>query len=88
MEYSFSENVCGVECSFVTNDKCFSPKSVDRGTLAMLSVCGINDGDEVIDLGCGYGVVGIWAAHFTDAKNIYMLDVNKDALLCAKKKRC
>lgn len=85
MEYEFKENVCGIECSFTSNDKCFSPKNVDRGTLAMLSVCKIEAGESVIDIGCGYGVVGIWAAHFTQPENIYMLDVNTDALSCAKK---
>ena len=85
MEYCFSENVCGVDCKFHTDDNCFSPHSADKGTLAMLSVCSVKAGDEVIDLGCGYGIVGIWAAHFTDSKNIYMLDVNKEALAFARK---
>lgn len=84
MEYKFNENICGIECSFTTNDKCFSPKNIDRGTLAMLSVCEIKQGETVIDLGCGYGVVGIWAAHFTLPENIYMLDINSDALMCAR----
>lgn len=84
MEYTFRENICGVECEFVTNDKCFSPKNADKGTLAMLSVCSIEQNEKVIDLGCGYGIVGIWAAHFTSPENIYMLDINVDALECAK----
>ncbi|MBQ8164544.1 MAG: class I SAM-dependent methyltransferase [Clostridia bacterium] len=84
MEYRFKENICGIECEFITSDKCFSPKSADRGTLAMLSVCRINDNETVLDLGCGYGTVGIWAAHFTAEENIYMLDINADALECAR----
>ena len=84
MEYKVNENIHGIECSFTTNDNCFSPKSVDRGTLAMLSVCKIEPGESVIDLGCGYGVVGIWAAHFTPPENIYMLELNPDAVMCAR----
>ncbi|MBE7064285.1 MAG: methyltransferase domain-containing protein [Ruminococcaceae bacterium] len=85
MEYNFTENICGVECSFVTNDECFSPKNADKGTIAMLSACKIEQGETVIDLGCGYGTVGIWAAHFTKPENIYMLDINTNALECARK---
>jgi len=85
MEYSFKENICGVECEFVTNDKCFSPQNADRGTVAMLSVCKIEQDETVIDLGCGYGTVGIWAANFTKPENIYMLDIHTDAIECAKK---
>ena len=85
MEYNFIENICGAECSFVTNDECFSPKNADKGTIAMLSVCTINEGDTVIDLGCGYGTVGIWAAHHTAPENICLLEINKAALECARK---
>ncbi len=85
MEYNFSETINGIEFEFTANDSCFSPKSVDKGTLAMLSVCTVNDGDCIVDLGCGYGVVGIWAANFTDASNVYMLDINGEALQYAKR---
>lgn len=42
------------------------------------------ENDRIIDLGCGYGVVGIVAAKFTNPSNIFMLDIDENSLNCAK----
>jgi 16S rRNA (guanine1207-N2)-methyltransferase len=44
------------------SNEVFSPKNADKGTLAMLSVVEFDSNDKVLDLGCGYGIVGIFAA--------------------------
>lgn len=49
----------------------------------MLSFAEIKNGDKVLDLGCGYGVVGIYAAKITNPNNVYMLDINKEAVSCS-----
>lgn len=56
------ETIQGVPLQFETDRSLFSPAAVDRGTLAMLSVAELLPEDVVLDLGCGYGVVGILAA--------------------------
>ena len=73
----------GADYTFETTDACFSPRYVDRGTLALLSRVTINPGDKLLDLGCGYGVAGIAAAAFTDPANVYMSDTDAEALACA-----
>ena len=40
---------------------------------------------KILDLGCGYGVVGIYAAHFVGAENVTMADINPVAVEVAKK---
>ena len=60
--YIFIETINGIELVFETSESSFSPQRVDRGTLAMLSVAEFSENDKVLDLGCGYGVVGIYAA--------------------------
>ncbi len=40
----------------------FSPAHADKGTLAMLSLTSFDSTDRVLDLGCGVGIVGIYAA--------------------------
>jgi 16S rRNA (guanine1207-N2)-methyltransferase len=69
-----------IDLSFQTIETVFSPKSIDQGTLAMLSVVEFNQGDKVLDLGCGYGVVGILAAKIIGPQNVLMLDIDPQAV--------
>ncbi len=74
----------GLEFRFETSDSVFSPGRVDAGTLAMLSCVDFRDGWKVLDLGCGYGVVGITAAKFTDPSNVFMVDIDPEAVSLAR----
>ena len=56
------ETIHGVDLEFETDPSVFSPKAVDAGTKHLLSVVSFKPDDKVLDLGCGYGVVGIVAA--------------------------
>lgn len=64
----------GVHLHLRTHPRLFSPKSIDRGTLAMLSTVDFHPEDRVLDLGCGYGVVGILAAKIVGPDKVIMLD--------------
>jgi len=74
----------GIELTIETGESCFSPRSADTGTLAMLSFADIRDGEKVLDLGCGCGIVGIWAARKTDSENVFMTDISEDAVYYAR----
>lgn len=41
--------------------------------------------DKVLDLGCGYGVVGILAAKMIGEDNVVMCDISEEAIRLAKK---
>jgi len=75
-----TSTIKGFALSFETDPANFSPRFVDKGTLAMLSCVEFSPGDKVLDLGCGYGAVGILAAKFTAPENVFMTDVNKTAV--------
>lgn len=75
----------GVSLNLHTEKSLFSPTGIDKGTLAMLSNADFQSGQKILDLGCGYGVVGIYAAHFTGAENVTMVDINPVAVTCAKR---
>lgn len=79
-----TEVIKGYELTFETNANCFSPRYIDKGTLAMLSYVDFITTDKVLDLGCGYGIVGIIAAKFCDPKNIFLVDISEIAIQCAK----
>ena len=62
----------------------FSPRGIDAGTLAMLAHVEFSPDDKVLDLGCGYGVIGIHAAKCMDPTRVYMLDNDPEAVTLAR----
>jgi 16S rRNA (guanine1207-N2)-methyltransferase len=74
-----------IPLKFDTDPSLFSPNAIDRGTLAMLSVVDLAPQDTVLDLGCGYGAVGIWAGKITGGMNVVMSDINPLAVEFARK---
>jgi len=70
----------GYNLELETTEKLFSPSKVDPGTLAMLSCVEFSGNQKVLDLGCGYGVVGITAAKIVGAENVYMVDIDPEAV--------
>lgn len=74
----------GVPLTFETDPELFSPNFIDAGTLAMLGAADFSRGDKVLDLGCGYGTVGILAAKITGCENVVMCDVSEKAVNCSK----
>lgn len=79
-----SARIKNIDLIFETAPGLFSPNSIDAGTLAMLSVAEFLPDDKVLDLGCGYGVVGILAGKLTDENNVTMCDISEQAVEHAK----
>ena len=67
-----------------TEDTLFSPQRVDRGTMAMISCLDLHKGQKVLDLGCGYGVIGIYCAKIVGEENVFMTDINPRAVDIAR----
>ncbi|WP_234123642.1 class I SAM-dependent methyltransferase [Clostridium hydrogenum] len=86
MEESFTVNakIKNIDMKFKTSEELFSPQGVDKGTLAMLSLINFNKEGKVLDLGCGYGIVGILAAKTIGASKVVMLDKSSTAVEYAK----
>lgn len=75
----------GIPLTLYAQDGMFSPNAPDKGTLAMLSAAEISVGDKLLDLGCGSGIVGIYAAKLIGGKNVVMTDSSELAAEFAKK---
>ncbi|MER3457103.1 MAG: 16S rRNA methyltransferase [candidate division GAL15 bacterium] len=75
---------------FLTDRGVFSYRGVDRGTRLLLEALEVRPGDEVLDLGCGYGVVGIVAATLAVRGRVVLVDVNPRAVQLAREnvRRC
>jgi len=73
-----------IDLVFQTSNKFFSPKYIDPGTLTMLSVVEFKENDKVLDLGCGYGVLGILVAKIIGANKVVMSDIDEEAIKLSK----
>lgn len=77
-------NIFEESLRFHTSDNVFSPSSIDRGTLAMLSTVTPTQEDKVLDLGCGYGIVGISIARAFNPALMILCDISEEAVALAK----
>lgn len=73
-----------IKLQFITDDNLFSPKKIDIGTLSMLEEIDFNLENKVLDLGCGYGVVGILAAKIIGEDKVVMCDIDDNAVNISK----
>lgn len=81
----FQANIKNIDLRFETDPALFSPNSIDKGTLAMLSAIDFQPSDKVLDLGCGYGVVGILAGKRIGEERVLMCDISELAVEYAKR---
>ena len=71
--------------SFVSDDGVFSKDELDQGTRILLETI-LQDTlqEKVLDLGCGYGPVGVLLKTFQPHIQVTMLDVNERAVELSK----
>jgi 16S rRNA G1207 methylase RsmC len=78
-------NLCGRNFEFVTASSVFSKRRIDTGTQLLIESMVLPESGSVLDIGCGWGAVGISAATFNPKLQVYMTDVNTRAVALAKK---
>jgi 16S rRNA (guanine1207-N2)-methyltransferase len=81
--YKFKWNALGEEFVFNTSNSVFSKSAVDFGTMTMLETFATNEKNfkgSILDLGCGYGAVGVILAKSIDNVEITMVDINERAV--------
>jgi 16S rRNA G1207 methylase RsmC len=75
----------GSPFKFLTSSSVFSKKQVDSGTRLLIEAMQLPDEGTVLDIGCGYGPVGIAAATSNPRLHVVMTDVNMRAVQLARK---
>ena len=68
---------------FQTAPGVFSKGAVDRGTRLLLEAVDPAGADRILDLGCGYGVVGIVMAARAPQAHVTLVDINPRAIALA-----
>jgi 16S rRNA G1207 methylase RsmC len=73
----------GIKMEFVTSSGIFSHKRIDNGTRLLVEFMELPAKGRLLDLGCGYGVIGTTAALINPLLEVTMTDVNARAVSLA-----
>ncbi|MDA0337522.1 MAG: methyltransferase [bacterium] len=73
-ELQFNTHLRGREFHFTTTWGLFHPKGVDAGTALLLERLVVTDDATCLDLGCGWGPIGLTLAHLAPAGQVHMVD--------------
>lgn len=75
----------GKPLTFLTSSSVFSKKRIDAGTRLLIEAMVLPEAGTVLDVGCGYGAVGIAAAISNPQLYVVITDVNIRAVQLAKR---
>jgi len=73
-DFTLQEDLLGHKLTFKTTYGLFSYKKVDDGTKLLIDSVQFKDGDNILDLGCGYGPIGIALAKSNPQGKVYLVD--------------
>jgi len=76
--------VRGLDLQFVTDAGVFSKSGVDYGSRVLIEALALPAGAKVLDVGCGYGAIGITVAKLSPSSSITMIDINERAVVLAR----
>jgi 16S rRNA G1207 methylase RsmC len=79
------EKLCDQPLQFYTTWGLFSPKSIDEGSLLLLDHIQVNPEDNCLDVGCGYGPLGITLASLAPNGKTILIDKDFVAIEYSKK---
>ncbi|OUM99303.1 MAG: hypothetical protein BAA04_04065 [Firmicutes bacterium ZCTH02-B6] len=79
------ENLFGRPFMFVTDAAVFSRRRLDPGTRLLIEHLPLPVTGNALDLGCGYGPVGIVIASLSPEARVWMVDINERAVELAKR---
>lgn len=87
--HSFGEfelDLRGVQLKMVTDAGVFSKNRLDTGTKLLIKALPLSsDLHTILDLGCGYGPIGLTIAKLLPQATVYMSDINERAVDLARK---
>ena len=82
--YTIKTNLRNQNFEFSTSSGIFSPKNIDKGTRLLIDTMQLPDEGNILDLGTGYGAIGIVVASIALNCQVYMIDRNERAIWLAK----
>jgi 16S rRNA (guanine1207-N2)-methyltransferase len=79
-----SQRLLGLNLGFYTSTGVFSKNEIDKGTLVLAENMQVMENDKLLDMGCGIGILGIFAAKAYNARPT-LTDINSRAVMLARK---
>jgi len=73
-DITFTETLSGFPFTFKTTWGLFSPRAIDEGTLLLLKYIEVNKDSDCLDLGCGYGPLGLTMAKLAPEGKTTLVD--------------
>lgn len=70
----------GEKMKFMTDSGVFSKTGVDYGSRVLIEALEIDKTAKVLDVGCGYGPIGLSAAKLAPQGHVTMIDINERAV--------
>ena len=73
-DLSIQTTLLGHDITLKTRWGVFSPRAIDEGTLLLMKYLDIDEHDKCLDLGCGYGPIGLSVAKSCPQGEVHMVD--------------
>lgn len=74
------DTICGIKLRLCSDHGVFSRGHTDTGTRELLAAVEFSGAKSILDLGCGYGVIGIVAAKLEPTARVLLTDPNERAI--------
>ena len=84
-EVTFRETLRGTTLTFTSTWGLFSPEHIDEGTRLLLENVSVAPTDTILDLGCGYGAIGLTLARLVPHGRVHLVDKDFVAVEYAKR---
>jgi len=79
-----ADHLRGVTVEFYVSPNVFSARGIDEGTRLLIEHARVPEEGIILDMGCGYGAIGITLAKAYPRLRVVMVDVNLEAVRLAR----
>jgi 16S rRNA (guanine1207-N2)-methyltransferase len=84
-EHTIRARLRGRTYTFTTDAGVFSKEGVDFGSRLLIETMELAPDAEALDVGCGYGPIGLAAANAAPEGHVVMIDINERAVELARR---
>ena len=81
----FADTLRGHDLTFRSRWGMFSPRAIDAGTRLLIEQLELEEDDDCLDLGCGYGAIGLTMARLAPRGRTVLVDRDFVAVDCARR---